>query len=273
MKKLITIIAALGLMAMMITPAFAETQYVRDEAGSTVPFVDQNGTDMPVYATTTQIDSYKATIFWGPMEFAYDFGTWDAATHQWTGEMWASEDFNDTNNIVNVANDSSQPLSAAFKYGAGAKGDTTLGTFFQDSELTIGTGVGMPLALCPVSGPAPSDDTYLKLEGRPAANIGSSAVEIGNITVTLNTTGLVAEAARLTTASLGAENAVAADLVAVAGLIVTDGYTVTILGADGTVISAEGVALTTGVGSISFTVTETATGATVDTSLISVTIV
>jgi len=275
MKKLISIVAALGLMATLVTPAFAvNTQEVPDADGTTTPFVDVQGTDMPVYATTSQTDTYRATINWGPMQFAYDFGTWNADTHQWTGEAWNTGGFNTTNNIVTVANDSSQPLAATFAYGAGAKGDQTEGTFFQDSALTTSTGTGMPLALSPVSGPAPSDDTYLKLEGRPAANIGSSAMAIGNITVTLNTTGLVAEAAKITTGTL-ATTTIGVDLVAKALTLMDNGYTVTVLAGstDGTVVDAAGTTSAAGTGHVGFTVTQTATGATVDTSEITVTIV
>ncbi|HEY5558062.1 hypothetical protein [Acetobacterium sp.] len=218
MKKLISIVAALGLMATMITPAFAATQDVPDADGTTTPFVNvDNVSPMDVYATTLQTDTYKATINWGLMTFAYNFGTWNAETHQWSNASesgWNNAAFIADNADITVTNHSSQPITAAFHYDADLNG-TNNGTATVGSFTTVGGNLNntgspgiatntMELALCEISGTPDSDTTFLNLVGPPKANIGNtSAAEIGQITVTLNEdatplVGAVAELAKIT---------------------------------------------------------------------------
>jgi hypothetical protein len=186
MKKFIAIIAAFAMLAAMSTTAFA----------ASVPVASGSLATAPVLTSTTQADTYSATIDWGNMTFAYDFGTWDSATHTWTGESWTSADFNGTKDAIKVTNDSSQPITATFSYSANStegtnNGVPTTGTFTSVSGNLNGTPTGtMALALYPVGATGaeiPSATTYLNLQGRPAASIGTTAAPIGNITVTLNT--------------------------------------------------------------------------------------
>ena len=179
MKKLIAAMVALAMMATISTAVLAVD----------VP----SGTPGDVLTTTSQTDAYSVDIAWGDMTFAYDFGTWDTATHKWTGEKWATAGFDGTKDKITVANNSSQPVNATFSYSnAAATGDTTTGAFTPVSGagnvIPSGTLTGtMELALCPVDGPAPTNNTFLNLVGRPRTSIGTTAVKIGTITVTLST--------------------------------------------------------------------------------------
>src|SRR5659263_757042 len=175
MKKLIAAMAALAMLAAISTTAFAEsipiTTGTEGATGSAIASVT---------TTTIQEDTYSATIDWGTMAFAYDFGTWNVSTHQWDNEKWVTDNFNGSNDKVTVTNNSSQPIDATFDYLASGRGinngDATTGVF------TTASGAGNPplgtvtdtmgLALCQVDAlTGPSDDTFLNLVGRPAASI------------------------------------------------------------------------------------------------------
>jgi hypothetical protein len=241
MKKLIAAMAAIAMLAAMSTTALAVS----------VPVADGSSATAPVLTTTTQTDTYAATIAWGNMTFAYDFGTWDPVTHTWLGETWVAGGFTGTKDYITVTNDSSQPITADFAYLANGVAGTnnavkTTGTFTKVTGnlnvTTLGndgpTGI-MALALYPVGGPAPSGTTYLNLQGRPAAEIGNTAVTIGTITVTLtdsDTTGAIAQLAKVTdvavtTVPLNTTNDktnIEAAMLVLANAAVDTGYTVTI---------------------------------------------
>src|SRR5665647_3825844 len=125
MKKLIAMVVALAIMATMATTALA----------ADVPDVDvSSGTPGDVLTTTSQTDTYMVTLTWGDMTFAYNFGTWNTGTHAWDNETWVTEGFEGTNDKITVANNSSQPVDAAFAYLANAaagtnNGNATTGTF------------------------------------------------------------------------------------------------------------------------------------------------
>jgi hypothetical protein len=185
MKKLIAAMAALAMLAAISTTALAaDVPSVTGGDGTT-----SVGTGN-VLTTTTQIDTYSANIAWGNMTFAYDFGTWNPGTKAWSGAGWDNTKFDGTNDHITVENDSSQPITADFAYTATAEGKNnnvaTTGTFTIASGNENGTKTNqMALALCPVGGLAPSDTTYLNLQGMPAASIGTAAKTIGTITVSL----------------------------------------------------------------------------------------
>jgi hypothetical protein len=189
MKKLIAAMAALAMLAAISTTALAASVPITAGTPATAT--------APVQTTTTQTDIYSATIVWGAMAFAYDFGIWDPGTHTWGGAKWASAGFTGTNDAVTVTNDSSQPITADFAYLATAAGTNngvkTIGTFTKTSGNLNGDTDQtnqMALALYPVGTSDPNDTgtTYLNLQGPPAASIGTTTAHpIGNITVTLNT--------------------------------------------------------------------------------------
>ena len=193
MKKLIAAMAALAMLAAISTTALAASVPVSFATGT------PGTATAPVQTTTMQTDVYSATIDWGAMTFAYDFGTWNATTHTWGGAGWASAGFTGANDAVTVTNDSSQAITANFTYIATAAGTNntvaTIGTFTPASGNLYGTETGtMALALYPVGTPDPNDTgtTYLNIKGPPAASsivtTGPTAEHaIGNITVTLNT--------------------------------------------------------------------------------------
>jgi hypothetical protein len=233
MKKLIAAMAALAMLAAISTTALA----------ASVP----SGTPGNVLTTTTQSDTYSANIAWGNMTFAYNFGTWDAINHVWTGETWVTTGFNGTNDMVTVTNNSSQPINAAFTYAKdSAIGGLTTGTFTKvtgnANDLIVAPTTGptgtMALDLCSVGGPAPLGNTYLNLQNRPAASIGATAAKIGTITVTLSTSpyGATTELAKVTDAVVATvpygtadtQVAVEAAMIAKAQAVVATGYTVAI---------------------------------------------
>jgi hypothetical protein len=239
MKKLIAAMVALAMLAAISTTALA----------ADVP----SGTPSDVKTTTSQTDTYMVTLTWGDMTFAYDFGTWNTTTHQWTGETWVTAGFNGTKDMITVANNSSQPVDAAFAYLANAaagtnNGNATTGTFTKETgnvnDKTVAPTTGptgiMALDLCSVGavGGVPTAATFLNLQGRPAASIGATAAKIGTITVTLSAslTGATTELAKVTDAAVttvpnGTENTkvtIEAAMIAKAQAVVATGYTVTI---------------------------------------------
>jgi hypothetical protein len=236
MKKLIAAMAALAMLAAISTTALA----------ADVP----SGTPSNVLATTSQTDTYSVDIAWGNMTFVYNFGTWDAINHTWVGETWVGGGFDGTKDLVKVTNDSSQPINADFSYARdSATGGVTTGTFTKvtgnANDTTVAGTTGptgtMALDLCSVgaTGTAiPFGNTYLNLQGRPVASIGTTAAKIGTITVTLSSspTGATTELAKVTDAVVatvphGIENtqvAVEAAMIAKAQAVVATGYTVAI---------------------------------------------
>lgn len=132
-------------------------------------------------------DTYKVTIDWGTMTFNYNLGTWDPEVHSWVSGGWNDENFDGVNDQIKITNESTQPVYATFVYTAfSPSGSDTTGTFTPVSGNFNGTQTNiMTLDLCPVGGPAPTDNTYLNLQGSPV-KIGSTPVKIGFISVTLN---------------------------------------------------------------------------------------
>ncbi|MBC3797717.1 hypothetical protein [Acetobacterium tundrae] len=212
---------------MMVTPAFAAPLDPGDITG---------GTGHDVNGTTTQTDAYKATVAWGSMAFDYDFGTWSTSAHTWSGAGWSATDFDGTKDQVKITNDSSQPINAAFAYTKdSAKGGATTGTFTKVTGNLDGDKTGtMALDLCATSGTAPVEETYLNLQGAPAAN--TTAGKVGAVTVTLATSpySSTTELAKIldttvasVTAAANTEVPVETAMTELAQAAVTSGYTVT----------------------------------------------
>lgn len=243
MKKLISMVVALAVMATMATTVLAADVGVPSE------------TPGNVLTTTSQADTYMVTLTWGDMTFAYNFGTWNTGTHAWDNETWVTAGFDGAHDKITVANNSSQPVNAAFVYLANAaagtnNGNATTGTFTKvtgnANDLTVAGTTGptgiMALDLCAVGavGGVPTAATFLNLQGRPAASIGATAAKIGTITVTLSTslTGATTELAKVTDAAVTTVPAgttpndkttiEAAMLVLANTAVDTVGYTVTI---------------------------------------------
>jgi hypothetical protein len=242
MKKLIAAMAALAMLAAISTTALA----------ADVPFTASTpatGT-ASVQTATTQTDKYSATIDWGDMTFLYNFGTWSVTDHTWSGAGWDNTKFDGTKDLVKVTNDSSQPINADFSYAKdSATGGVTTGTFTKvtgnANDTTVAGTTGptgtMALDLCSVgaTGTAiPFGNTYLNLQGRPVASIGTTAAKIGTITVTLSSspTGATTELAKVTDAvvatvpygTVNTQVAVEAAMIAKAQAVVATGYTVAI---------------------------------------------
>src|SRR5665647_1006008 len=122
MKKLISMVVALAVMATMATTVLAADVGVPSE------------TPGNVLTTTSQADTYMVTLTWGDMTFAYNFGTWNTGTHAWDNETWVTAGFDGAHDKITVANNPSQPVNAAFVYLANAaagtnNGNATTGTF------------------------------------------------------------------------------------------------------------------------------------------------
>ncbi|MBC3887822.1 hypothetical protein GH810_05815 [Acetobacterium paludosum] len=253
MKKLSTVIGTMAIMAMMVTPAFA---------ANLDPGAITGATSKDVNGTTTQTDVYSATVAWGSMAFNYAFGTWNPTDHTWNGAGWSAADFDGAKDQVKITNDSSQPIDAAFAYTKdSAKGGATTGTFTKvDGNLNETgelTGV-MALDLCATDATTgPAEETYLNLQGAPAAN--TTAGKVGAVTVSLTTSpySSTTELAKIldttvstVSASANTEVPVETAMTALAQAAVTSGYTVTMASGAYTPIDA-----TTGTWVGKFTVT------------------
>lgn len=110
MKKVISLIAAIALMASVTTTAFAATNTIGTDGGTA---------DIPVKAkynnSTTSTQTISVDIEWGKMEFTYNVAgtqTWNPATHTYTDNttaQWTAE-----GNSVKVTNHSNVDVDAKY---------------------------------------------------------------------------------------------------------------------------------------------------------------
>lgn len=121
MKKVLSIVLAIAMIATMSVAAFAAAGDKTLTATTGTASFDVNGT----YKLGTKTDKYKVVITWD--DFTYEYGsgeTWNPETHNWdltAGGAWDIEDKN-----ITVTNHSSKAVNASAAYVA-----TLAGTDFE----------------------------------------------------------------------------------------------------------------------------------------------
>jgi hypothetical protein len=115
-------------------------------------------------------------VKWGSMEFTYDKGTWDPATHVYTNPTWTP-----SGNTITVTNHSNAKIAANFAF-AKANGINVTGEF-RNQQNGVVTSVNLASA-DQASGGAPSQDvvTFHITDG----SIDQNTSSLGTITVTIN---------------------------------------------------------------------------------------
>lgn len=178
MKKILSSIVAVVLMATTAVTVFAETIDTATGSAET----DVKGK----YNATTPADVYSVDVSWGAMEFDYNAGgqKWDEENHKWIEDETAPAgwEVKDESNTITLANHSSVAVEAGFEFSA-IDGYTDLtGTFTYDSNEV--TSVELEL---------PEEDTaakeyvvYFAPEGSiPSTHSSTTYAKMGTITVTL----------------------------------------------------------------------------------------
>ncbi len=180
MKKVLSIVLAIAMIASMATVAFAATGSM---AGETPTATGSSSTDvLGSYVVGTRTDMYKVDVTWGSMKFNYTEAAevWNTTTHTWdlTDDeavgVWTPAAAGA--NKVDVANHSSKPVSIALAFvDNGEDADVITGVW---TEATIA------LAACEEGGEAVPGSATLALSGKLTDEAAADAV-IGTVTATI----------------------------------------------------------------------------------------
>lgn len=183
MKKVLSIVLAIAMIASMSAVAFAanETGSFAGEAATAT--ATSNHEVFGTYATGARTDMYKVDIVWGSMKFTYTESaeTWNTTDHTWDLNddaavgVWtpAAEGANK----VDLENHSSKPVSVALAF---ADND-------EDADVITGTWTNATVAL---EAPAEGADEGVKgsatlaLEGK-FTDEDATDVVIGTVTATI----------------------------------------------------------------------------------------
>jgi hypothetical protein len=131
MKKVLSIVLAIVMIASMATVAFAATGSMGDVASTTAT----GNSDHPVYGTYTigdRTDMYRVTVAWGSMEFIYTEAAevWNTEDYTWdTAEIGTWAPAATDANKVELTNHSSKDVTVALSFEDKADADTLTGNF------------------------------------------------------------------------------------------------------------------------------------------------
>lgn len=179
MKKVLALVIALALCAVLPITAFAETISTANGTSST---------DVKAkYNSTTPADTYCVDITWGAMEFDYNAGgqKWDTENHKWIADPDAPAgwEVKDASNTITLENHSSKAVNATFSFTAEAT-YTDLGGAFTYNNTALTTALELE---------KPTADTAAKVYtvtftpngDIPDTHSATTYAKIGSITVTL----------------------------------------------------------------------------------------
>ena len=175
MKKTISIVMALALVATLSTAAFAavaDDADIKKDIGVNAKYVEDIKTSKTI----------SADVVWGEMEFTYSVNgtkTWNAKTHEYdidTKCEWSAK-----GNDISVTNHSNAAIDVDFTYQPLDEYSVVKGTFTND-EFTIPTAEGKAVndesltvsTALTLSGELSSDVTALTKVGHVAVNIAEA---------------------------------------------------------------------------------------------------
>lgn len=172
MKKILSLILAIALVASMGVTAFATTIEAKgDEQTHDVQAKYTGGIETP--------EVYSVDIAWGAMQFTYNAsGTmdWDASKHEYVNNTAAS--WTASGNTVKVTNHSNASVTAAFAYAPETAYSAVTGSFDVVTE-TLDAGV--------VGGYDTADSVTATLTlGGELADTVTDYTKVGTITVTIS---------------------------------------------------------------------------------------
>ena len=131
------------------------------------------------YSADSTQTVYSAKYSIGSMEFTYgasSSGTWDPATHQYSGGSSGGWSCAKDANKITVENHSNAPLKATLSFAAAEGSGITGG--FDKATLQIASAVGTDVANPPTA------DAYFSITGGSLTS-GQKGVKLGTITIQL----------------------------------------------------------------------------------------
>lgn len=179
MKKVLSIVLAIAMIATMSVVAFAGEETV---TASTTFAGDE--VSIPVtgdFAGDGEVDNWKVVISWQEFEFIYTSGkVWNVETHEWDladGSNGATKGtWNNGAKNITVVNHSSEAITATASYAATLAGTNV--TFGDTNGAEIASAVDTAVA------EAPQNVIVATFNGGDATlEIGASDVALGTITV------------------------------------------------------------------------------------------
>ena len=167
MKRIFALILTLALaLSVTAVPAYAAESKIDNNNPSATHDVkatynaDSSGTTV-----------YSVTITWGEMEFYYDVGAWNPATHE-NDANWRA-----VGNTVTVTNHSNADVTAKLSYTAKEKYAGVIGGSFDKDTLELVSAVGKDV------NDADTKSAALTLDG--VLDSAANDTTVGTITVTL----------------------------------------------------------------------------------------
>lgn len=188
MKKFISTAAALALSLTMSVPALAaDITSPASNKGEGSYTIGVSGT----YKAPTGGDSLVSVdIRWDGMSFEYDAGnngTWDPATHGYTGQVDGG--WSDNKVKITVANHSNAGVTTTFRFDKDAVLTQTIkGEFYTNQEGTYQVSTDkklvLPTAVGTALSAAPQADIYFGIDATSEA-IAADTTSLGTITVSV----------------------------------------------------------------------------------------
>jgi len=181
MKKIITSIIAVSMMAAISVPAFAADTPASNTVTDITDLGDLGNHDVEVkYDDSTNETIYSIDIVWGAMQFNYSAGTWDPATHSYKNDDNSAgfTPVEEGADKVTITNHTNKALKATVAYSAEATYNGITGTVTPADATEIATAVKTAVA------DAPSKEFKLELGGAPADQI-ADYTKVGTLTITL----------------------------------------------------------------------------------------
>ena len=178
MKKVLSIVLAIAMIATMSAVAFAGEDLVEAQVTFTGDEVS-----IPVtgdFSEDGEVDNWKVNISWQDFEFTFTSGkVWDVENHEW--DLATGEDKGTWNNgakNITVVNHSSEAITATASYAATLEGTTV--TFGETNGAEIASAVGTEVAA------APQNIIVATFNGGDATlEIGATDVALGTITLAI----------------------------------------------------------------------------------------
>lgn len=177
MKKLLSILLAIVMIATLSVTAFATTV-------TTVPGSDSADV-MAKYNSEEPADVYSVDVTWGAMEFDYNAGgqIWNTESHKWEADPaapagWAVKD---ASNTITLANNSSKAVDASFAFAADYA-DLSGKFTYNAADLTGALNLEMPKADTPAKNYVVAFNPVGNL---PGTHSSTAYAKMGTITVTL----------------------------------------------------------------------------------------
>ena len=170
MKKIISVIVAVLLVACMSVSAFATSPI------SSVPGTDTKDVHVTI-GSGTGLKVYKVVIEWASLDFTYNPGTdasWNPETHEYsdgTGAGWDGE----TTRNVKVTNHSNAAVNVAAAIDTATKNGVTVA--LGNASFQLATAVGTTVAA------APNDTFTVSVSGAPNP---VNDFTVGTVTVTVS---------------------------------------------------------------------------------------